>query len=49
MALGLAFKVSEPAKIDLSYRYFATSDADLDGMEIEYNTSNIMVGFRINF
>ena len=49
LALGVAFKVSEAAKIDLSYRYFATSDADLDGMEIEYETSNIMVGFRTNF
>ena len=49
LALGLAFKVSEAAKIDLSYRYFATSDPDLDGVEIEYDTSNIMVGFRTNF
>lgn len=51
VALGAAFNLSDTAKIDLSYRYFATTDPDLTdmGMEIEYTTSNIMVGFRMNF
>lgn len=51
VALGAAFKISEAAKIDLSYRYFATTDPDFNGMgmEIEYATSNIIVGFRMDF
>ncbi|MFO7606659.1 MAG: outer membrane beta-barrel protein [Desulfurivibrionaceae bacterium] len=49
-ALGVAFSISETAKIDLSYRYFATADPEFDGNnEIEYATSNIMAGFRVNF
>jgi len=49
-ALGVAFKMSETAKLDLSYRYFATADPKFDdNSEIEYATSNIMVGFRLNF
>lgn len=47
--LGATFNFFEGAYIDISYRYFATTDPDLDGIEIEYETSNIMVGFRINF
>jgi opacity protein-like surface antigen len=49
-ALGVAFTISETAKLDLSYRYFATADLEFDdNNEIEYATSNIMAGFRVNF
>jgi opacity protein-like surface antigen len=49
LAVGSTFKVSETSMIDLSYRYFATDDPDLNGTEIEYATSNITLGFRMNF
>ena len=49
LALGAAYKMSETIMLELSYRYFATEEPDINDTEIEYATSNIMLGARINF
>lgn len=49
LILGTGFNVDDSTTIDVSYRYFATADPDLNGTEIEYGTHNFMVGVRINF
>ena len=48
-ALGVAFKMNETATIELSYRYFATAEPDINDTEMEYATSNVMLGFRMYF
>jgi outer membrane immunogenic protein len=49
LILGAAFRVNESTKIDVSYRYFATADADFDGIDAEYATHNLMIGARFSF
>lgn len=49
LILGTGFKVSDAVNIDVSYRYFATTDPDFDGTEVEYGTHNFMAGVRVNF
>lgn len=46
---GCGFKLTQSTTIDLSYRYFATSDPDFSGVEAEYGTHNIMAGIRVAF
>jgi opacity protein-like surface antigen len=46
---GMGFKVSEVTSIDISYRYFATDDPELDGIESEYTTHNLFAGVRFSF
>ena len=33
----------------IKYRYFATSDPEFDGTEVEYASHNIYAGIRLNF
>jgi OmpA-OmpF porin, OOP family len=47
--VGAGFKVNETTSIDVSYRYFATTDPDLDGTKIDYATHNFMAGVRFSF
>lgn len=47
--LGGSFAATEKLSIDLQYRFFATADPDLDGTDVEYKTSNIMLGLRYSF
>lgn len=54
---GLAFELAEGLILDLSYRYFATSDMEFDGtlaglpeeFEQEYNSHSVFAGLRWNF
>ncbi|MBV5329719.1 MAG: porin family protein [Chlorobium sp.] len=46
---GIGYKVANNTIIDLSYRYFATTAPDFDGMKAEYNSHNVMVGLRFLF
>ena len=46
---GMAFDLNQSMKIDLQYRFFGTEDPDFDGLEAEYTTHNLMVGFRHSF
>lgn len=49
LGLGGSFKLSQQVNLDLQYRFFGTSDPELDGVEVEYNTQNFMVGLRCSF
>lgn len=46
---GLGYAINESVTLDLGYRYFATSDADFDGTDFEYATSNFTIGARFAF
>lgn len=54
---GLAFALAEGLTLDLSYRYFATTDREFDGtlaglpeeFEQEYNSHSLFAGLRWNF
>lgn len=49
VAGGLAYDLNQDMKIDLQYRFFGTDDPDFDGLEAEYTTHNLMIGFRHSF
>jgi len=46
---GIGCKLTEETTLDLSYRYFATSDPDFSGVKAEYGSHNVMVGIRVSF
>ena len=47
--LGAAYAVNETMDLDCAYRYFATADPDLDGIDADYGSHNISVGLRFKF
>jgi len=49
MMLGIGFAATEQLSIDLQYRYFGTADPEIDGVDVEYQTNNVMLGLRYNF
>ena len=46
---GVAYPMSEVAEVRLGYRYFATADADFDGVDVSYGTHNIEAGVMFRF
>lgn len=46
---GFGIPINEFTTFDLKYRYFATSDPDLNGTSIKYSSNNIYAGIRVNF
>lgn len=46
---GVGYALSERLFIDAKYRYFATSEPDLDGVKIDYSSHNFYVGVRASF
>ena len=46
---GLAFAINPRMSVDLKYRYFATEDLDLDGIEAKFASHNVYCGFRFTF
>ena len=46
---GIAYPVSETMEARIGYRYFATADADFDGVEASYGTHNIEAGILVRF
>jgi opacity protein-like surface antigen len=48
-AIGVGIAVSKTVTIDLGYRYFATTDPDFEGTEVEYKSHNLLAGVRIVF
>jgi opacity protein-like surface antigen len=46
---GIGCKLTERTTLDLSYRYFATSDPDFSGIEAEYGSHSVMAGVRVSF
>jgi len=49
VGLGVAYAVNEKVAVDVSYRYFATSDADFNNATVEYKTNNITLGVKVGF
>jgi len=49
LILGGSFSSSEQFSVDLQYRYFATDDPEFNGLDAEYSTHNVMIGFRRSF
>lgn len=49
VAAGVGFMLNAQTTLDLQYRYFATEDPNLEGVEAEYSSHNVMVGARFNF
>ncbi len=49
LAAGLGLALTEVTTLDLSYRFFATSDPEFSGIESEYHSHNAMVGLRLAF
>jgi opacity protein-like surface antigen len=48
-SVGVAIIVTQSTKFDVQYRFFGTDDPDFDGLEAEYTTHNLMIGFRQSF
>ena len=46
---GIGYALTPQLTFDLKYRYFATSDPEFDGTEVEYASHNIYAGIRLNF
>lgn len=46
---GVGYAINEKVTLDLKYRYFATSDPEFDGVEIEYSSHNFYAGIRVAF
>ena len=46
---GLGFPLTHVTTLDLQYRYFATTDANFDGTDVEYQTHNFFAGLRFDF
>jgi opacity protein-like surface antigen len=46
---GLAFRVSEKIALDLKGRYLSTTDAEFDGVELDFSTINAIFDVRIYF
>lgn len=48
-AAGVGLALNPNMKVDVQYRYFATEDPDIYGLEYEYVTHNVLVGLRTSF
>ena len=46
---GVAFAMTDNTFLDLSYRYFATSDPEFGDIRGEYGGHNLMLGLRYSF
>lgn len=46
---GLGWQVSRTLTLVGGYRYFATTDATVDGLDVDYRSHNIEAGVRIGF
>ena len=49
LAAGVAFAVDQNTKLDVQYRYFSTNDPDFNGLNVEYDTHNAVLGLRYSF
>lgn len=48
-AVGAAYEVTNSFDVTAEYRYFNTTDADVDGEDVEYLTHSVMIGGRYRF
>jgi len=50
LTAGASFKMHPAINFDLSYRFqSAPSDFEVNGIDVEYNSSSILAGARFNF
>jgi opacity protein-like surface antigen len=49
LGAGVAYTITEQVSLDVTYRYFGTSDAEFDTTEIEYSSHNLYAGIRVSF
>ena len=47
--LGVGYALNDSATLDLKYIYFATEDADFDGIDAEISSHNVVLGIRFAF
>ena len=47
--VGISYPLSETTEARLGYRYFATADADFDGLKASYGTHNFEAGITFRF
>jgi len=47
--IGCGYDVNESFVLDLQYRYFATEDPSLGGVDTEYKSHNVLFGIRYYF
>ena len=48
LGFGVGIALQKHLSLDFSYRYFATSNPDFDGIKAEFASNNVMVGIRMN-
>jgi len=49
LGVGVAYAINESFSFDVKYRYFATSDLELDTTDFEYSSNNFYAGIRYTF
>jgi opacity protein-like surface antigen len=46
---GISYAATDHLNIDLQYRYFGTEDPEIDVLDTEYQSHNVMLGLRYSF
>lgn len=46
---GFGYALSNKVTLDFSYRYMGTTDAEIDGVDVEYGSHNVLAGIRVQF
>jgi len=46
---GVGFALNDKITLDLSYRYMGTQDPEIEGVDVEYGSHNILAGVRVQF
>ncbi len=49
VGVGAGYAINEQVTLELGYRYFGTSDPDLEGIEIEIASHQLLLGARMAF
>lgn len=46
---GFGYALNNKVTLDFSYRYMGTTDAEIDGEDVEYGSHNFLAGIRVQF
>jgi len=49
VGVGVGFALNNKVTFDVSYRYMGTQDPEIDGVDVEYGSHNILAGVRVKF
>ena len=47
LGFGIGYEINENTTLDIGYRYFATTNPNLNETDAEYASSNFMIGIRV--